>query len=98
MTSFCALIGMLLASKQVPALGLLTAATLGITLLATLKLHAKFYPLFKDLFIESNPVPVKAALAMLGLCEEQYRLPLVPMTPKNRDALKATLKACGLLK
>ena len=65
---------------------------------AALKLHAKFYPLFKDLFIESNPVPVKAALAMLGLCEEQYRLPLVPMTPKNRDALKATLKTCGLLK
>ena len=63
-----------------------------------LKLHAKFYPIFKDLFIETNPVPVKAALAMLGVCEEEYRLPLVPMTAKNRDVLKATLKACGLLK
>ena len=65
---------------------------------AALKLHAKFYPMFKDLFVETNPVPVKAALAMLGLCEEEYRLPLVPMSPKNRDLVKATLKACGVLK
>lgn len=63
-----------------------------------LKLHAKFYPLFKDLFIETNPVPVKAALAMLSLCEEEYRLPLVPMSAKNRDVLKDTLKTCGVLK
>jgi 4-hydroxy-tetrahydrodipicolinate synthase len=63
-----------------------------------LKLHAKYYPIFKDLFIETNPVPVKAALAMLGMCEEEYRLPLVPMSAKNRDTLKATLKACGVLK
>ena len=48
------------------------------------RLHAKFYPLFKDLFIETNPVPVKAALAMMGLIEEEYRLPLVPMSAKNR--------------
>ncbi|PYJ92396.1 MAG: 4-hydroxy-tetrahydrodipicolinate synthase [Verrucomicrobia bacterium] len=62
-----------------------------------LKLHDKFYPLFKDLFIETNPVPIKAALAMAGQIEEEYRLPLVPMNPKNRETLKATLKACGLL-
>ena len=61
-----------------------------------LKLHDKFYPLFKDLFIETNPVPIKAALAMAGQIEEEYRLPLVPMNPKNRETLKATLKACGL--
>jgi len=63
-----------------------------------LKLHQKYYPLFKDLFIESNPVPVKAALAMLGQIEEEYRLPLVPMSAKNREVLGATMKACGLLK
>ncbi len=40
-----------------------------------LKLHQKFYPVFKDLFIETNPTPVKAALAMMGVCEEEYRLP-----------------------
>ena len=61
------------------------------------KLHAKFYPLFKDLFIETNPVPVKAALAMMGMMAEEYRLPLVPMSAKNRDVLKATIKAVGVL-
>jgi 4-hydroxy-tetrahydrodipicolinate synthase len=65
---------------------------------AALKLHAKFYPLFKDLFIETNPVPVKAALAMMGLIEEEFRLPLVPISAKNREVLKATLKRCGVLK
>jgi 4-hydroxy-tetrahydrodipicolinate synthase len=62
------------------------------------QLHAKFYPVFKDLFIETNPVPVKAALAMMGLIEEDYRLPLVKMSDANRAKLKATLKACGILK
>jgi 4-hydroxy-tetrahydrodipicolinate synthase len=62
------------------------------------RLHAKLYPLFKDLFIESNPVPVKAALAMMGLIEEEYRLPLVPMNPANRAKLRATMKACGVIK
>ncbi len=65
---------------------------------AALKLHAKYYPLFKDLFVETNPVPVKAALAMLGMGEENYRLPLVPMSPPNRAVLKATMKACGVLR
>jgi 4-hydroxy-tetrahydrodipicolinate synthase len=61
------------------------------------KLHQKFYPVFKDLFIETNPIPVKAALAMMGLIEEEYRLPLVRMNPANRETLRATMKACGLL-
>lgn len=62
------------------------------------KIHAKYYALFKDLFIETNPVPVKAALAMMGMVAEEYRLPLVAMSGKNRDTLRATLKACGVLK
>jgi 4-hydroxy-tetrahydrodipicolinate synthase len=61
------------------------------------RLHARFYPLFKDLFVETNPVPVKAALAMLGQIQEEYRLPLVPLQPKNRQLLRGTLQACGLL-
>jgi 4-hydroxy-tetrahydrodipicolinate synthase len=65
---------------------------------AALKLHQQYYPLFKDLFIETNPVPVKAALAMLGQIDEEYRLPLVPMSPRNRAVLKATMKAVGVLK
>ena len=64
---------------------------------AALKLHRKFYPLFKDLFIETNPIPVKAALAMQGVIEENYRLPLVRMAAKNRATLQATLKSCGVL-
>ena len=63
-----------------------------------LKLHQKFYPVFKDLFIETNPTPVKAALAMMGVCEEEYRLPLVKMSAKNRETLRETLIACGVLK
>lgn len=63
-----------------------------------LKLHAKFYPVFKNLFIETNPVPVKAALAMMGMMEEEYRLPLVQMSAANRDKLRKTLKTCGVLK
>lgn len=62
------------------------------------QLHAKYYPLFKDLFIETNPVPIKAALAMKGLIQEEYRLPLVPMSAASRAKLRATLKACGVLK
>ena len=65
---------------------------------AALKLHQKYYPLFKDLFIETNPVPTKAALAMLGKCTEEYRLPLCKMSAANRARLAKTLKACGVLK
>ena len=63
-----------------------------------LKLHEKFYPLFKDLFIESNPGPVKAALAMMGIMEDEFRLPLVPITAASREKLRKTLKSCGVLK
>ena len=62
------------------------------------KLHEKFYPLFKDLFIESNPGPVKAALAMMGMMEDEFRLPLVPITATSREKLRKTMKACGVLK
>lgn len=58
-----------------------------------LKLHRRFYSLFKHLFIESNPIPVKAAMAMMGLIEEEYRLPLCPISEKNRAILAETLKA-----
>jgi len=61
------------------------------------KLHDHYHALFRDLFIETNPIPVKAALAMMGQIEEEYRSPLVPISPKNRDALKATLARYGLL-
>jgi 4-hydroxy-tetrahydrodipicolinate synthase len=61
------------------------------------KLHDQWHPLFRDLFLETNPVPIKAALAMAGQIEEEYRLPLVPMSPKTREILKTTLTRCGVL-
>ena len=64
---------------------------------AAIRLHEKYYPLFKDLFIETNPTPVKAALAMMKVIQEEYRLPLVPMNPKNWEALRTTLKRCNVL-
>jgi 4-hydroxy-tetrahydrodipicolinate synthase len=64
---------------------------------AAMRLHEKYYPLFKDLFIETNPTPVKAALAMMKLIVEEYRLPLVPMNPKNWETLRTTMKRCDVL-
>jgi 4-hydroxy-tetrahydrodipicolinate synthase len=62
------------------------------------KLHFQLLPLMEANFIESNPIPVKAALAMMGLIEEVYRLPLVPLKAENRTKLERVLHAQGLLK
>ncbi|MBI3005342.1 MAG: 4-hydroxy-tetrahydrodipicolinate synthase [Ignavibacteriales bacterium] len=56
-----------------------------------LKLHNMLLPLMNANFLESNPIPVKAALTMMGMVEESYRLPMVPITEKNRDKLKQIL-------
>lgn len=61
------------------------------------KIHAKYYRLFCNLFIETNPVPVKAAMEMLGMGKAEYRLPLCELTEKNAGILRDTLKNCGLL-
>jgi 4-hydroxy-tetrahydrodipicolinate synthase len=60
-------------------------------------LHLRYYPIFTGLFIETNPVPVKAALAMLGRIEETYRLPLCELEPGHRATLERQLKAAGIL-
>jgi len=57
------------------------------------RLHRQLYPLCRALFMETNPGPVKAALAMMGKIRENYRLPLVPMQPGNRAKLQAVLEA-----
>ncbi len=62
------------------------------------RIHGKLYPLFKDLFIETNPGPVKAALALLGQLEEKYRLPMVPISDASKAKLRATMQSSGLLK
>jgi 4-hydroxy-tetrahydrodipicolinate synthase len=60
-------------------------------------LHRKYYRLFCDLFLDTNPVPVKAALAMMGLAEEVYRLPLCSMSDALKAQLRKTLVKCGAL-
>jgi 4-hydroxy-tetrahydrodipicolinate synthase len=67
-------------------------------LAAAQKLHLQLYSLFKDLFIETNPIPVKAALAMMGKIEEEYRLPLCKMGAANRKKLEETLKDLKLVR
>jgi 4-hydroxy-tetrahydrodipicolinate synthase len=61
------------------------------------KLHFSLLPLMQVNFIETNPIPVKAALAMMGMIEEVYRLPLVPMKAENRAKLEKVLGARGLV-
>ena len=60
------------------------------------QMHRLYYPLFRDLFIESNPVPVKSALARQGWMSEEVRLPLVPMQAQSRGRLEITLAKYGL--
>jgi 4-hydroxy-tetrahydrodipicolinate synthase len=60
------------------------------------ELHFRYYALFRDLFIDTNPVPVKHALARMGLLEEVYRLPLCEMDAGLKAKLWATIEACGL--
>jgi 4-hydroxy-tetrahydrodipicolinate synthase len=60
------------------------------------KIHRRLYPLFRDLFIESNPVPTKVAIARKGWMTEEVRLPLVALQPANRAKLEGTLKSLGL--
>jgi 4-hydroxy-tetrahydrodipicolinate synthase len=61
------------------------------------RMHYELLPLFRAIFIETNPIPVKAALAMMGMCAETYRLPMCPMVTKNRDSLAATLREMKVL-
>ena len=61
------------------------------------QLHYRTYALMRANFVETNPVPVKAAMAMMGLIEEVYRLPLVPLQSANREKLRKALSDAGLL-
>jgi 4-hydroxy-tetrahydrodipicolinate synthase len=59
------------------------------------RLHRELYPLCKALFLETNPIPVKAALAMLGKIRENLRLPLVPLSDIHRAAVRRALDNCS---
>jgi|TARA_Y100000310_G_C20548920_1_gene747036 4-hydroxy-tetrahydrodipicolinate synthase len=56
------------------------------------EMHSKLLPIFEGLFVETNPVPIKAALAMKGIIKESYRLPMCEMQAENRGPLKKLLE------
>ena len=60
-------------------------------------LHLKYYRLFTDLFIDTNPIPVKTALAMMGRIEESFRLPMCEMSDALKGKLRETLHGVGLV-
>jgi 4-hydroxy-tetrahydrodipicolinate synthase len=60
-------------------------------------LHMKVLPFMRAAFIESNPLPIKAAMAMLGKMKNVLRLPLVPMSESNNEVVKSALKGAGAL-
>jgi len=60
-------------------------------------LHFKLTPLFSALFLETNPIPVKAALAMMGKMSEEVRLPLTPLADEYQPKLREALKQAGIL-
>ena len=60
------------------------------------QIHQRLVPLMLGNFMEANPVPVKYAMAAMGLCDEVYRLPMVPPRPASKDKIVALLKDLGL--
>lgn len=62
------------------------------------EIHYKLLPLIKAMFIETNPIPVKTALGLLGMCEPDLRLPMCAMGLENLEKLKTALKDYGILK
>ena len=61
------------------------------------RLNDMLTPLFRNCFVESNPIPAKAAMAAMGLIENEFRLPLVPATDKTYALMEQTVRDLGLL-
>lgn len=86
------------ASNLIPAeISAMAALALQGDFADALAIHRNYYPLFRDLFLESNPIPVKAALAKMGKIREEYRLPLCPISEANRKKLYETMQKVGIL-
>jgi 4-hydroxy-tetrahydrodipicolinate synthase len=66
-------------------------------LAAAREIHFRLLPWMRSAFVESNPLPVKAALAMMGRIKNVLRLPLVPMSDTHEAAVRAALKTAGAL-
>jgi len=75
----------------------LTKAMMKGNLPAAEQLHRELYPLCKAMFVETNPVPVKTALSLMGKIKENYRLPMVPINDSNREVVKKAIEKNGLI-
>ncbi len=62
------------------------------------ELHWKLFPVCRAMFVETNPIPVKEAMAMLGMIRAEWRLPMCPMSDANRERLRKVLAQAGILK
>src|SRR5438552_17667103 len=62
------------------------------------EIHRRYHPLMEINFVESNPIPVKAAMAEMGLLEPVWRLPLVPPKAENQARIRSVLESLGLAK
>jgi 4-hydroxy-tetrahydrodipicolinate synthase len=86
------------ASNEVPGpMARMVEAFEGGDVVAAQARHRQLLPLMLANFAESNPIPVKAALAMMGLIDERYRLPMVPPRPETKSRLGQVLAALALL-
>ena len=75
----------------------LTTAMLAGDIKKATAIHQKLFKLFKAMFIETNPIPVKTALAMMGKCREEFRLPICRMSEENKKKLSQVLKEYNLI-
>lgn len=76
----------------------LTDAALKGDFAAATQQHRKLFPLARAMLsLETNPIPIKTAMAIKGMIAEEFRLPLCPMTPQNRQKLEAVMRSYGLL-
>ncbi len=58
--------------------------------------HLRLFPLFRAIFVETNPIPIKAAMAMAGMIRDELRLPMCPLSDKHRPMLAGLLKEFGV--
>jgi len=86
------------ASNVIPGqMGRLAELCLACDFAAARALHHELYPLMEINFVETNPIPVKASLGLMGLLEPVFRLPLVPPSPENLEKIHALLKSRGMI-
>ena len=86
------------ASNEIPAeMTRLAQLCLAGDFTGALAVHRRYFPLMEANFVETNPGPVKAGMALMGLLEPVFRLPLVPPKPENLAKIRSALESVGLV-